>query len=172
MVWRMVALLAAAAVNVDGTRPGFSAVFNVPFGAGLLVSVAAGVVAWVIRGKLAVWVAGAALLSVLTLITSELLTFGELGSLGSGTREEARFRAQVYVSVAWGLYAAVLLTVGFVRDLEKLRWAALVVFALTLGKVLLMDMAQLATGYRIGSFLAVGVLLVSASFLYQRTRAR
>ena len=51
-----------------------------------------------------------------------------------------------------------------------LRWLGLGVFALTVGKVFLIDLASLKTVYRIGSFLALGALLVAASFLYQRAR--
>jgi hypothetical protein len=81
-----------------------------------------------------------------------------------------RFRAQVGVSVAWAVYAAALVALGFWRRSAPTRWTGLAVFALTLAKVFLVDIARLSAAHRIGSFLVLGVLLVGASFLYQRSR--
>jgi len=53
-------------------------------------------------------------------------------------------------------------TVGVVR------WQALVLLALAIGKVFLVDMSELSQGYRILSFLGLGVLLLGVSFVYQR----
>jgi hypothetical protein len=71
-------------------------------------------------------------------------------------------------SIWWAVYAAGVLIVGFAVRRAALRYFALAVFALTLGKVFLMDMAKVEVGYRIGSFLALGVLMVAGSVLYQR----
>jgi uncharacterized membrane protein len=45
---------------------------------------------------------------------------------------------------------------------------ALAVFAVVLTKVLLVDMADVDAGYRIASFVALGAMLLAASWLYQR----
>ena len=112
----------------------------------------------------------AALVWLLPVFTAEIHHWGRTCSVGAGTREEAEFRALVWISIAWAVYAAALVGVGFWKKREAMRWVGLGVFALTVGKVFLVDMAQLAAVYRIGSFLVLGALLVGASFLYQRAR--
>ena len=100
----------------------------------------------------------------------EIVLWGDLRPLAGMTRPEARFAAQVWLSVAWAAYAASLVAIGFARRAAELRWAGIVVFGITLVKVFLHDMRDLDAVYRIGSFLALGTLLVAASFLYQRRR--
>ena len=75
---------------------------------------------------------------------------------------------QMAYSIWWALYAAVLLAIGFAVRHSPLRYMALAIFAVTLGKVFLLDMAGIEAGYRIASFVALGGLLVAASLLYQR----
>jgi uncharacterized membrane protein len=67
--------------------------------------------------------------------------------------------------MAWG---ALLMAVGFWKRSAFLRWQSLVLLALAIGKVFLIDGAQLSQGYRILSFLGLGVLLLVVSFVYQR----
>lgn len=70
---------------------------------------------------------------------------------------------------AWSmLFGAFLLAAGFVRMMPFLRWQALVLLSLSIAKVFLFDMRQLSQGYRILSFLGLGVLLLTVSFAYQR----
>ena len=45
---------------------------------------------------------------------------------------------------------------------------ALVLIAFTIGKVFLYDVSELDRGYRIVSFIVLGVLLLAISFMYQR----
>jgi uncharacterized membrane protein len=45
-------------------------------------------------------------------------------------------------------------------------------FSLTLLKLFLSDLSQLAGIYRIAGFVAVGLILLAASLLYQKFRAR
>jgi uncharacterized membrane protein len=66
------------------------------------------------------------------------------------------------------LCGAALLAAGFWRKSAFLRWQALVLLALSIAKVFLVDMQQLSQGYRILSFLGLGVLLLTVSFAYQK----
>ncbi|HUA92880.1 MAG TPA: DUF2339 domain-containing protein [Terracidiphilus sp.] len=66
------------------------------------------------------------------------------------------------------VFGAVLLGVGFWRRSAFLRWQALVLLAVTIGKVFLVDTSELSQGFRIFSFLGLGVLLLAVSFVYQR----
>ena len=61
---------------------------------------------------------------------------------------------------------------GFARNVAMLRRAAIGLFAATVLKVFIRDMANVETPYRILSFLVVGLLLVAASYLYHRFSSR
>jgi uncharacterized membrane protein len=78
---------------------------------------------------------------------------------------------QLGLSVLWTLYAAGLIMLGLSRRSAALRWQALALFALVVGKVFLYDMSSLDRIYRILSFLVLGVLLLGVSFAYQRRAA-
>jgi uncharacterized membrane protein len=66
------------------------------------------------------------------------------------------------------LYGAALMTVGFLRRSAFLRWQALVVLALSIGMVFLNGIGSESQGYRVLTFLALGVLLLGISFAYQK----
>lgn len=83
-------------------------------------------------------------------------------------------RGDLYISEqftysAWAmLFGAALLGAGFWKKSAFLRWQALALLALSIAKVFLVDTRQLSQGYRILSFLVLGVLLLTVSFAYQR----
>ena len=79
-----------------------------------------------------------------------------------------RTHAQFTYSAFFMLFGAALMAVGFWRRSAFLRWQALVLLALTIGKVFLVDMSSLSQGLRILSFLGLGALLLAVSFAYQR----
>jgi uncharacterized membrane protein len=79
-----------------------------------------------------------------------------------------RMYAQFTYSAFFMLFGATLLTVGFGRRSAFLRWQALVLVAVTIGKVFVIDLSELSQGYRILSFLGLGALLLAVSFVYQR----
>jgi uncharacterized membrane protein len=81
----------------------------------------------------------------------------------------ARFAS---ISVLWALFAAVLMVLGFAKNLVVLRRVAIGLFAATVLKVFIRDMANVETPYRILSFLVVGLLLIAASYLYHRYAAQ
>jgi uncharacterized membrane protein len=71
-------------------------------------------------------------------------------------------------SALWMAYGAMLMIVGFVRRSAFVRWQALLLIAATIVKVFVYDVSQLDRGYRIVSFIVLGVLLLAISFVYQR----
>jgi len=71
-------------------------------------------------------------------------------------------------SALWMAYGAMLMVVGFFRRSAFVRWQALVLIAVTIVKVFVYDVSQLDRGYRIVSFIVLGVLLLAISFVYQR----
>jgi len=76
--------------------------------------------------------------------------------------------AQFTYSAWFMLFGATLLAAGFWRRSAFLRWQALLLLAVSIGKVFLVDVSELSQGYRILSFLGLGALLLAVSFVYQR----
>ena len=79
-----------------------------------------------------------------------------------------RMFAQFTYSAFFMGYGALLLGGGFWRRSAFLRWQALVLLAVSIGKVFLYDVSELSQGFRILSFLGLGALLLAVSFAYQR----
>ena len=71
-------------------------------------------------------------------------------------------------SALWMGYGAILMVIGFWRRSAFVRWQGLLLIAATIVKVFVYDVSQLDRGYRILSFIVLGVLLLAISFVYQR----
>jgi hypothetical protein len=76
------------------------------------------------------------------------------------------------LSVLWAVYAFTAMAWGLWRDLPALRIGAILLFTVTVLKVLTVDLAGLDALYRILSVLVLGAALLIASFLYARSRRR
>ena len=71
----------------------------------------------------------------------------------------------------FGLFAligAVFMTAGFLARSAFVRWQAVVLLTFSIAKVFLVDTSQLNQGFRVLSFLTLGVMLLVISFAYQR----
>ena len=110
----------------------------------------------------------AGLIGLLVVVSTEISLWGRHPQEGDLAPDQQRFAAQVITSAFWALYAITLVCLGFWKRQGPLRWMGLGLFALTAVKVFVVDMARLDPAYRVGSFLALGVLLVAASYLYNR----
>lgn len=75
---------------------------------------------------------------------------------------------EVWISLGWFVEAALLMAAGFWRNSAFVRWLALALIAATTLKVFAYDIWNLSRGYRIISFVFLGVLLLAVSFAYQR----
>jgi uncharacterized membrane protein len=73
---------------------------------------------------------------------------------------------QVALSIFWAIYAAACVLLGFRLRAAILRYIGLGLLGATLLKVVLIDMSQVQTGYRILSFMGLGALLLATSVLY------
>jgi hypothetical protein len=82
--------------------------------------------------------------------------------------DNAAMARQTAWSIYWGLYAIATVAVGFAWRSALCRYAGLALLAITLGKVLTVDMAEVRYVYRVLSFLGVGLLLVATSVGYSR----
>jgi len=74
---------------------------------------------------------------------------------------------QGYVTIAWGVYAVILLVVGLRRDIHKLRLAALVTLFLVVAKLFLIDLAKLETIWRVLLFFGFGGVFLALSYYFQ-----
>jgi uncharacterized membrane protein len=74
--------------------------------------------------------------------------------------------------VTWAAYATGAIVAGIRRRYAPARYFAMVVFALTIAKVFLVDMAELERVYRIVSIIGLGVMLLATSYMYERFRHR
>ncbi len=66
------------------------------------------------------------------------------------------------------LFGAALLAVGFWQRSAFIRWQGLILLVLAISKVFLYDVRSLSQGYRVASFLGLGILLMAVSFAYQK----
>lgn len=82
------------------------------------------------------------------------------------------FGRDMTYSLAWGLFALALLVAGVVRDLKPVRIAGLALMAVTLLKLFFHDLSRLDQLYRIGAFIGMAVMLIFASWLYQKFMGR
>lgn len=83
-------------------------------------------------------------------------------------RDHQLWLGQMALSVVWALYAAALAAVGFIRRAGPIRWVSLVLFALTVIKAMLVDIAELQQLYRIIVFFVLGILLLLVAWAYHR----
>jgi uncharacterized membrane protein len=105
------------------------------------------------------------------LISIETHTFFVTHAIAQKTSEDAehqRWLGQMALSVLWAGYAAALAALGFVRRIATARWAALALFAITVVKAMLVDIAQLQQIYRIIVFFVLGILLLLVAWGYHR----
>ncbi len=73
-----------------------------------------------------------------------------------------------WITLGWGVEGFALLLLGMKKRIRPLRYAGVILLALTLLKLFLYDLANLSQLYRIGAFIGVAVILLVASFVYQR----
>jgi uncharacterized membrane protein len=78
------------------------------------------------------------------------------------------FARDMTYSIAWAVFALVLLVVGIARRVRTPRYAGLALLGVTILKLFFHDLANLDQLYRIGAFVAVAAIAMLASFAYQR----
>ncbi len=78
------------------------------------------------------------------------------------------FARDMTYSIAWGLFALVLLIFGIFKNSPGTRYSAMGLLCVTLIKLFFHDLAQLGQLYRIAAFICVAVIAMLASFAYQK----
>jgi uncharacterized membrane protein len=88
-----------------------------------------------------------------------------------GDQLERSQTAQVVLSSFWGLVGLAAIVAGLVRDVRILRLGGLVLLGIGVAKVFAYDLTELDQLYRVLSLVAVGLVLLSGAYAYQRVRA-
>jgi len=88
------------------------------------------------------------------------------GILDLGVRQQG----QMLLSALWGVVGVGALIVGLRGDLRVVRLGALALLGVTATKVFLYDLSALTAGYRVASFIGLGVVLLFGAHAYQRMR--
>ncbi|WKK66320.1 DUF2339 domain-containing protein [Lutimonas zeaxanthinifaciens] len=98
--------------------------------------------------------------TVLWVVSSELLNLMAL----AGNSESYKLG----LSILWGIFSLIMISIGIWKHKKHLRIGAIVLFGVTLIKLFLYDVSQLNTLSKTILFLALGVLLLIISFLYNK----
>jgi uncharacterized membrane protein len=98
------------------------------------------------------------------------LASGLVVDLAGAEPHQSTQTSQLALSGFWGALGFAAIVAGLVRRKRALRLGGLGVLALAVGKVFLVDLAHLESIWRVGSFLAIGLLLLAGAFAYQRAR--
>jgi predicted membrane protein DUF2339 len=109
------------------------------------------------------WAAGVAALYGLSLTVMGLVAW-----LGDADVDTEFQRGHTTVSAVWATVGLLLLYLGLRRGWRAFRGAGFALFGIALAKIFLYDLSQLSSIARAVSFLAVGALLLTAGFFYQR----
>ena len=98
--------------------------------------------------------------SVLWIASSELINWMDLaGSVQSH---------KLGLSILWGVYSLLLISLGIAKKKKHLRVGAIVLFAVTLVKLFFYDISDYDTLAKTIVFVSLGVLLLIISFLYNK----
>ncbi len=78
------------------------------------------------------------------------------------------FARDMTYTIAWSLFAFGLLVLGIVRKVRAPRLVAIGLLLFAFAKLFLHDLDSLEQLYRIAAFIAVAIIAIVASFVYQR----
>jgi len=106
----------------------------------------------------------AATLSVAILLVSGSLEVDRLFHIVSVFNPE--LAEQFGLSIFWSSFAVLALACGFWQRAASLRYFSLGLLAITLLKVVVIDLSQVGYGYRVLSFIGLGLLLLGTSVMY------
>ncbi len=115
-------------------------------------------------------------LLIFVLLTGETRDFFQkdiaslAGQAGLVSTEVSRLSnlQQMSLSGVWLLYSAFLMAVGVWRKYRGMRVVAIALFGLTILKIFVYDLSFLETLYRIFSFVGLGLILLTVSYVYQK----
>jgi len=99
---------------------------------------------------------------------SVYLVSGLVVDFAGAHAEQSTQTSQLALSGFWAAFGFAAIVAGLVRRKRALRLGGLGILMLAVAKVFVVDLANLESIWRVGSFLAVGLLLLAGAFAYQR----
>src|SRR5438477_8934749 len=94
--------------------------------------------------------------------------FTEPGAYELTFQFSGNFARDMSYSIAWALFALLLLIIGIRKHTRGALYAGLALFCVVLLKLFFHDLSQLQQLYRIAALIVVATIAIVASFLYQR----
>jgi uncharacterized membrane protein len=98
--------------------------------------------------------------TVLWIMSSELIHWLDMANSNDSYK--------LGLSILWGTYSLLLISIGIWKSKKHLRVGAIVIFSITLIKLFFYDISHLNTISKTIVFLSLGVLLLIISFLYNK----
>ncbi|MEM7228984.1 MAG: DUF2339 domain-containing protein [Planctomycetota bacterium] len=114
------------------------------------------------------------------IIATVVVSFATILLFGSTSLEAARIAEDVFsaqsgqraaVSIWWGIFALAMLVIGFARHIAVLRHLGLGLLAFATIKAVVFDLADVAAGWRVASFLILGLFILGVGVAYARVMA-
>jgi hypothetical protein len=90
----------------------------------------------------------------------------------AGNLSSLREQAQVGLSILWTAFGVSGFVLGIILQRTAMRVYGLALLGIAIVKVFIVDLASLDASYRVISFIALGILLLLASFVYQKLNLR
>jgi uncharacterized membrane protein len=111
---------------------------------------------------------------VFAVYLASVLAVDMVGLRGGGdiALAELRTQGQVVLSVLWATLGVAALMFGIRTGSRELRVGGLALLATATAKVFLFDLAALDVAYRVISFIALGLLLLAAAWVWQRAQPK
>jgi len=157
-----------------GYRAPFTPVFNRYF-LGMLALAACLVCATYLARRLPVFLMAGLLAAGVLWLGLSVETYSYFGAQARALQPDAyeaakqlRWTGQLALSVLWSVFAGLMTAAGFRMRLRAARVAGLVLFGVTLIKVVFLDISELRQFDRILALLALGVVLLVVAGKYQR----
>ena len=101
------------------------------------------------------------------LISTEITFYWKVRTGADAAADVARLAS---LSIAWAAYGTALIIIGINRRYAPVRYLAIALLALTIGKVFLIDLSVAGGIYRIIGFIGLGLSLLLGAWLYQKYR--
>ena len=115
-------------------------------------------------GPLLYWLCGA---TVFLLMNIEIADYFSIGPTLTFSFS-GNFARDMTYTIAWSLFAFVLLVTGITRNVRAVRLVGIGLLCAAFAKLFLHDLDSLNQLYRIGAFITVAAIAIVASFVYQR----
>jgi uncharacterized membrane protein len=75
------------------------------------------------------------------------------------------------LSIWWGVFGLALIAAGFWRRVPPVRHTGLALLAIATGKAIVFDLVDVSQGWRVASFLGLGLMMLAVAVAYARVHA-